>query len=41
MDDGKEELQLSPEAGDFEHVYIKQEEQAAPSTFMVMKSESV
>jgi hypothetical protein len=38
MDVRKEELKLNPEAGDFEHVYIKQEEQAAPSsTFMVIK----
>jgi hypothetical protein len=40
MDVRNEELKLNPEAGDFEHVYIKQEEQAAPSsTLMVIKNE--
>jgi hypothetical protein len=38
MNVNKEEVSSNHQAGDFEHVYIKQEEQATPSsTFMVMK----
>lgn len=40
MDVNTEELNLNCQTQDFEHVYIKQEEQLTPSsTFMITKSE--
>ena len=40
MDVSAEELNLSCQAEDFEHVYIKQEQQVtSSSTFMIIKNE--
>lgn len=40
MDVSTEELNLSCQAEDFEHVYIKQEQQVtSSSTFMIIKNE--
>jgi hypothetical protein len=38
MDASKDNLSLNHRAGDFEPVYIKQEEEIIPSAFAIMKS---